>query len=184
MREEILKDPNATAEERAVVAILTVASMPSLDGRDRRDSAESDMDIDNAMALNKKISTLKNVYYFSYACSATEPADGGIYLPKDGAVEGLYRACSVRMGRFSGTTNGGYAVDEKWRENDGLVNTYSALAPIGAPAVGYNSANVRTGIWNIMPIYQGDHMSLQGGMTVNNNVRVFYIELLSMINSL
>ncbi len=35
-----------------------------------------------------------------------------------------------------------------------------------------------------MPIYEGDHMSLQGGMTVNNNVRVFYIELLSMINSL
>ena len=35
-----------------------------------------------------------------------------------------------------------------------------------------------------MPIYEGDHMSLQGGMMVNNNVRVFYIELLSMINSL
>ena len=184
VRKEILKDPNATAEERAVVAVLTVASMPSLDGRDLEDSAEGDMDIDNAMELNKKISTLKNVYYFSYACSATEPADDGIYVPKDGMVEGLYKACSRRMGRFSGTTEGGYVVDEKWRENDGLVNTYSALAPIGAPAVNYDSANVRTGVWNIMPIYEGDHMSLQGGMTVNNNVRVFYIELLSMINSL
>lgn len=30
----------------------------------------------------------------------------------------------------------------------------------------------------------GDHMSLQGGMTVVNNVKPFYVEHLSMINSL
>ena len=35
-----------------------------------------------------------------------------------------------------------------------------------------------------MPIYYGDHMSLQGGMTVKNNVRLFYAEHIDLINSL
>lgn len=35
-----------------------------------------------------------------------------------------------------------------------------------------------------LPDYYGDHMSLQGGMTVVNNVKPLYIEHLSMINSL
>ena len=35
-----------------------------------------------------------------------------------------------------------------------------------------------------LPVYYGDHMSLQGGMTVVNNVKPLYIEHLSMINSL
>ena len=71
IREAILKDINATAEERAVIAMLTVATAPHLD-RALSDSAEYDMDIDHAMAMNKNISTLENVYYFSYPCSVTK----------------------------------------------------------------------------------------------------------------
>ena len=48
----------------------------------------------------------------------------------------------------------------------------------------FGVANVEKGIWNVMPIYYGDHMSLQGGMTVVNNVKPLYVEHLSMINSL
>ena len=48
-----------------------------------------------------------------------------------------------------------------------------------------NSENkTEKGIWNIMPVYHGDHMSLQGGMTKINDVKCFYVEHLSMINSL
>lgn len=37
---------------------------------------------------------------------------------------------------------------------------------------------------NIMPTFSGDHLSINGGLFVNHNVRVFYVDLLSMINEL
>ena len=88
------------------------------------------------------------------------------------------------MGRYTGTTKGGFVIDESWQENDGLVNTVSALAPSSAPSKTFDERNITKGIWNIMPIYRGDHMSLQGGMTKINDVKTFYVEHLSMINSL
>ena len=183
MRDAIIKDINATAEERAVVAMLTVATAPHID-RALSDSAEYDMDIDHALAMNENISTLKNVYYFSYPCSATERNADGTYSPVDGNIDRLFRACAVRMGRFTCTTKGGYVVDEKWFENDGLVNKISALAPFNAPSAVYSGGEVATGVWNIMPTFSGDHLSINGGLFVNHNVRVFYVDLLSMINEL
>ena len=183
VRDAIIKDVNATAEERAVVAMLTVATAPHLD-RALSDSAEYDMDIDHALAINENISTLKNVYYFSYPCSATERNADGTYSPVDGNIDRLFRACAVRMGKFTCTTKGGYVVDEKWFENDGLVNKISALAPFNAPSAVYSGGEVATGIWNIMPTFSGDHLSINGGLFVNHNVRVFYVDLLSMINEL
>jgi triacylglycerol lipase len=88
------------------------------------------------------------------------------------------------MGAYTGVTAGGYVVDESWQENDGLVNTISALYPSDAPYKDYDAENVEKGIWNVMPIYDGDHMSLQGGLLKTNEVKCFYVEHLSMINSL
>ena len=148
------------------------------------DTAAYDMHIDNALALNKKLTISDNTYYFSYACSMTQENEDGTHTPIKGKMESLFTSSSEEMGKLSGTTSGGYIVGEEWFENDGLVNTFSALAPIGNPSTEFNSDNIQTGIWNIMPIYYGDHMSLQGGMTVFNDVEPFYIEHLSMINSL
>ena len=81
-------------------------------------------------------------------------------------------------------TKGGYVIDESWQENDGLVNTISAKAPFGAPQQNFDPANVPKGVWNILPVYQGDHMSLQGGLFKTNDVKGLYLEYLSRINSL
>ena len=75
-------------------------------------------------------------------------------------------------------------IDESWLENDGLVNTVSAKAPIGAPSAPYDPDRAEPGIWYVMPTYPGDHMSLQGGMTRRNDVRPFYLELLKRIDGL
>ena len=75
-------------------------------------------------------------------------------------------------------------LDERWRENDGLVNTVSAMAPMGAPSKAFDPEAVTPGIWQILPTYPGDHMSLQGGMLKRNNIRPFYLELLDMIDTL
>lgn len=148
------------------------------------DNAAYDMYIDNALELNKKIATLENTYYFSIPCSATVKNEDGTYSPVESKMESLFVSSSKAMGAFTGTTKGGFVIDESWRENDGLVNTISAKAPSSSPVTDYDKDNVQKGIWNVMPTYNGDHMSLQGGMTKPNDVKSLYVEHLSMINSL
>ena len=154
------------------------------DGRIDSDYAAYDMNIDNAHELNKTIITYKDTYYFSIACTATKENQNGTHSPEKKIMESIYTGTAEKMGKYTGVTKGGFIIDETWLENDGLVNTVSALAPSSAPSTQYNADNVSKGIWNIMPIYHGDHMSLQGGMTKINDVKCLYVEHLSMINSL
>ncbi len=154
------------------------------DGRSEDDYAAFDMHIDNALALNGRISTLLQTYYFAVPCTATEPGKDGGQQPIRAMMEPMFRRSSARMGRYTGTTAGGFAVDSSWQENDGLVNTVSAMAPLGAPSTPYDPDGVQAGVWQIMPTYRGDHMSLQGGLMKKNDVRPFYLELLEMIDAL
>lgn len=149
-----------------------------------KDSAAYDMYIDNALALNESIITYTDTYYFSIACDATEQNADGTYSPVKSKMEALFVGSSEEMGKFTGVTKGGYVIDESWQRNDGLVNTISALAPSSAPTTEYDAENVLPGIWNIMPVYDGDHMSLQGGLTKTNDVKDLYVEHLGMINKL
>lgn len=154
------------------------------DGRIESDYAAFDMYIDNALALNAQIETLGNVYYFAVPCSATRPNADGTWSPVRAKMEAMFRKSAAQMGAYSGVTQGGVTIDESWRQNDGLVNTVSAMAPIGAPMAEYREGGVSPGVWNVMPVYEGDHMSLQGGFFKYNNVRPFYRELLGMIDAL
>ncbi len=158
-------------------------SQAERDGRSEDDYAAHDMHIDNALALNARIPTLPGVYYFAVPCSATEEADG-VWRPIRGKMEAMFRRSSARMGAYTGVTAGGFVIDGSWRENDGLVNTVSAGAPIGAPETAFDPGRVEAGVWQVMPVYPGDHMSLQGGMTKRNDIRPFYLELLEMIDAL
>ena len=153
------------------------------DGRSGEDYAAFDMHIDKALALNARIATLPQVYYFAVPCSATQAADGA-QRPIRSRMEPMFRRSSARMGVYTGVTAGGFVLDESWRENDGLVNTVSAMAPMGAPSKAFDPEAVTPGIWQILPTYPGDHMSLQGGMMKRNNIRPFYLELLDMIDTL
>ena len=76
-------------------------------GRSKEDYAAFDMHIDNALAMNARISTLPQVYYFAVPCSATEAAENG-QRPIRSMMEPLFRRSSAVMGlnqvniRFSG----------------------------------------------------------------------------------
>ena len=153
------------------------------DGRSQADYAAFDMHIDNALALNARIETLPQVYYFAVPCSATRPAAGG-QRPIRSLMEPIFRRSSARMGAYTGRTGGGFAIDESWQENDGLVNTVSAMAPVGTPSAVFSPDAITPGIWQILPTYRGDHMSLQGGMMKRKDVRSFYLELLELIDGL
>ena len=94
----------------------------------------------------------------------------------------VMRACQI--GAYRGRTRGGMEIGENWRENDGLVNTVSAMVPVGAPSKAFERHNIRTGMWNVFPVLTGDHMWLQGGLLKKHNIRKFYMRLLGMIEGL
>lgn len=150
------------------------------DGRDKRDCAGYDMHIDNACALNQRIATLAHVYYFSVPCSKTSRQADGVCVPEKG-MEPLFVLRSHQIGAYTGKTRGGIIINESWRENDGLVNTVSAMAPTGAPSQPLDREQIMPGVWNVLPTVHGDHMWPQGGLIHKHDVRGFYLELLTMI---
>lgn len=154
------------------------------DGRADFDYAAYDMYIDNAILLNDELQTLENVYYFSYPCSSAVKNEDGTYSPNEDITESTFITSAIKMGKFTGKTDGGYVIDESWFNNDGLVNTISATAPFNAPSKEFDKDNISKGEWNIMPVYVGDHMSLQGGLFKKNDVKELYVDLLTMINNL
>lgn len=159
----------------------TAYSAPSTDV----DSAAYDMYIDNALELNKRMLTYENTYYFAIPCSSTVRQSDGTFKADRKITESLFVDSADEMGAYTGVTAGGFVFDEAWLENDGLVNTISAMAPSSAPFTEYEKGNTLPGIWNVMPVYRGDHMSLQGGL-FKTNVQVYelYLTHLDMINSL
>ena len=65
------------------------------------------------------------------------------------------------------------------------MNTISAMAPSHQPSCAYTyDMTPAPGIWNILPVYPYDHMSLQGGLLRKHSVTEFYDTLLKKISSL
>ena len=184
IKNEILNDKNATFEERLVANLVGMLTNPIPDGRNELDCAGYDMEVDRAMSLCDTWETQDNVYYFSFACDVTQLDENGNRIFDKNDLEYLFRGSAGRMVSWTGTTPSGYVIGKEWQANDGLVNTISALAPYNAPKTDFIDGSVNPGIWNVMPIYRGDHMSLQGGLMNTNNVRLIYAEHMSMVNAL
>ena len=168
---------------KGLARMMSMGTKPKQDGRDARDYAGFDMHIDNALALNHRITTLPNVYYFSVPCGFTRLEKDGTHKPKKG-IEPLFVMRACQIGAYAGKTAGGVKLDESWRENDGLVNTVSAMAPINAPSKPLDESNIAAGVWNIFPTVDGDHMWLQGGLLHKHDIRDFYLKLLRMIRQI
>jgi hypothetical protein len=151
------------------------------DGRDFRDCGDYDMQIDQALLLNQRMGTLPDVYYFSVPCSFTKKR-AGRYVPQKG-MEPFFVMRSFQMGQYTGETKGGIRIDQRWGKNDGRVNTISEISPFGAPRKHLEPDNLKPGIWNVYPVYNGDHMSLQGGLLHKKDIRTFYTDMLAMISA-
>lgn len=180
-----IPDPNPTEKQTFSEKMMAKTNAGKLDGRALFDYAAFDMHIQNAKEINKWLKTSPNAYYFSFACSATYLASDGTQKPIEEKMEKLFQKSAIKMGQFEGISYDGVEIPKSWQENDGLVNTVSALVPDFAPNQQYDQTKKQEpGIWNVMPVYKGDHMSLQGGMTVKNPVVSFYAEHLQRINKL
>ncbi len=171
-------------KERFFASMMSGASGPKDRIEQSTDHAAYDMHIDNALKMNGQIRTFEHIYYFSQPCSSTRKAGNGRYVPIENRTEPIYLKTARIMGTYQGKTRNGFVIDGSWQENDGLVNTLSAKAPLGAPDKAFDQNDIRKGIWNVFPVYDGDHMSLQGGLFHKNPIKDYYLELLEMISSL
>ena len=115
----------------------------------------------------------------AFPCSYTQKSDDK-YVPKKG-MEPFFVMRSFQIGQYTGTTKGGTSINQKWKENDGRVSTVSEISPFGAPIRKLKRNELKPGIWNVFPVYNGDHMSLQGGLIHKKDIRPFYLDLLTMI---
>ncbi len=164
---------------------ISAEKKPELDNREPWDYASFDMHIDNAMELNGRITTFDDIYYFSYPCESTTTDDQGEVAPNPEITEKRFMKGSIYMSKYTGFTKGGFYIDESWQPNDGLVNTVSARAPIGAPSVDYvEGKEINPGIWYVMPTISGDHISVEGGLYKRVNVKPFYLKLADMLAQL
>ena len=187
---DMFRDPAFKADNvrvpwwsKPMSSMMSRGTRSDADGRDERDTAGYDMHIDRALVINSHIRTMPEVYYFAVPCSFTIKQKDGTHRPKKG-MEPLFVMRSCQIGAYTGATNGGTVIGEEWMENDGLVNTVSSMAPMGAPSKPLERGRIEPGIWNVLPTFDGDHMALQGGLTKKHDIKGFYTDLLGMINSL
>ncbi|MBO4704253.1 MAG: hypothetical protein J5647_00760 [Spirochaetaceae bacterium] len=192
--------PDQSTEPKTFMhKMMEKTNTPKKDGRADYDYASFDMHIQNAAEINRWLLTLDSVYYFSFPCCATQEAEDGTQEPIQGLMEKHFQRISRNIGIYEDTTSDGITLGKEWQRNDGLVNTISARAPDYAPSEVFTetvaaSANLSTanssapplkkGVWYIMPEFTGDHMSLQGGLTIKTDITEFYINHLDMINKL
>lgn len=151
---------------------------------ENKDCAAYDMYIDNALAINENISTQPITYYFAIPCSSTNKTEQGIYVADTELTESMFVSSANEMGQLMGTTPKGFVCDETWLENDGLVNTVSAGAPLNAPSQALDKSAITPGVWNVAEVYRGDHMAFNGDLFKTNNIRPFFADWMNMINSI
>ena len=187
MTEDKAFDPdkvNAPLWSRLLSKVMVKRLVAEKDGRDERDYAGYDMHVDQAAEMNRHLTTFSDIYYFSVPCSSTKDSGNGIHRPDRRITDPFFVRRSIQIGCYSGTTKGGTVIDASWHENDGLVNTISARAPFGQPQQKLDRKNIRPGVWNICPVYRGDHMMIHGGLTKKTDVRDYYLNMLGMIDAL
>ena len=175
-------------ELRAVM----LAHMTSGDVADP-DTAIYDMTPDNAVAMNKDIATLENVYYFSlvFDDSVRGKIDGHIMMDNK-CADPIIGALTPVLGRTNTVTDGGLVLDESWQENDGCVNVISQRAPFGAPTNELSgsaspkvAAEAKRGVYNILPTIRGSHTWIIGDFSRPQlDGPTYLLHVMEMVNAL
>ena len=146
------------------------------------DSIRYDMSYEGAGKLNERIEISDNVYYFSYAFNAVGKKPGSKkYKPLYISFPFLKATSTLLLyddRRFNSQTEDRF---ERFA-NDGLVNIWSAKYPSDEPHKEYDPENIVPGIWNVMPVQQGDHGAAIGLMTDSEKTHKLYKEIYDLIS--
>lgn len=148
------------------------------------DNAVYDLSPDGCAELNKRIGVVDDVYYFSYSyCTTVENPITGNQLPELDTLPVLLPT-ALAMGIYNKTIDSKIKIDKTWQPNDGLVNVVSARYPFGDPWQDYNSEDIKSGVWNVMPTRNGDHGTVIGLNAGVEETHGFYTELFTMIDAI
>ncbi len=150
----------------------------------KEDSCQYDLTPEGTVKLNDMLDINNDIYYFSYAFSTTEEIPGiGIHLPSIKTNPVIYLTSLVMCFINFTDPETGVVYDEKWYANDALVNTESAKYPLDEPHKEYDGS-FEKGIWNVMPVQEGDHGTAIGLFADKDKTQSFYLELCEMLNAL
>ena len=95
----------------------------------------------------------------------------------------ILRAYSEMMGVYSSNPDAPFPIDESWKPNDGLVNVVAAQYPFGDAHTDYDPNNIKTGIWNVMPVSTGDHGNAIGIGVDEESLLKYYMDMIAMIEN-
>ena len=144
------------------------------------DNAFDDLRPAGARALNARIDTLPDAWYFSIPCCRTLPRLLTHDQKPDTAMTPLLWPFSTAMGRD------GAGIPRDWLPNDGLVNTISARYPGGAPHADFVPGQTpQRGVWQVLPVEHLDHLAAIGGV-MNNGVvrtRLFFRRVMALLDA-
>ena len=169
----IRRDPD---EPLTTAALRMLAQNPLPAG----DNAFDDLRPAGAHALNARIATLPDAWYFSIPCCRTLSRLLTHDQKPDTAMTPLLWPFSTAMGRDSA------GMPRGWLPNDGLVNTISARYPSGAPHTDFVPGQTpERGVWQVLPVENLDHLAAIGGV-MNNGVvrtRLFYRRVMALLDA-
>ena len=130
----------------------------------------------------KNTKVYDNIYYFSYYGRRTrrkgtlEYPSADIWLP--------LRLFSPFECLYSDADHKG----EEWQANDGIVNVAAAHHPAGQPFVEYSTlasdADIKPGIWHVMPQEWKDHTSYMGVGEKHDDYQNYFKEIIHRIDTL
>jgi triacylglycerol lipase len=146
-----------------------------------QDNAYYDLTIDGAKLVGQMTDLHPNTYYFSYPVDGT---DNGV-VTDDMSIP--MQLSGSLIGRF---TNAQAGIDDRWKPNDGLVNTISATAPFGqaqqtvADAAILKPEYLAPASWYVMPTVRGDHGSIVGLGRTQAQTLPLYLEQMQRIDAL
>jgi triacylglycerol lipase len=148
-----------------------------------KDFSVWDLSTDGASIINGWVEAQPDVYYFSYATSATIEKKS-VHVPVPGVVNPFLFPYSIFVGSYTRDEPNRPVIDSSWLENDGVVNTISQNGPKTNSSdiiVEYNG-DPQIGKWNYMgKIELTDHLDIVGTI---GNIVPFYLEIAEDLVSL
>ncbi len=122
-----------------------------------------DLCLAGAKELNEFLESNPNAYQFSISTDASKRKKNGNYRMKYTSFPPFIITGNM-MGRYDYDRTLGQPLSEEWKASDGCSNTLSALHPNDEEWADFDPKKdtPKKGIWNVMPVYQGDHMDVIG----------------------
>lgn len=149
-----------------------------------KDQVEYDMSPEGSQAMNNYIKISPEVFYFSYPFNSVKQyRDGKTLLPTDTNFPFLAFTSALMTGNTKLKKDEVDIIQALY--NDGLVDLASASHPSTEPfSLVEEVGAIKAGVWNVMPVTQGDHGMAIGLFENKEKTQNFYNQHISLLKSI